>query len=162
MEVPMRRLFPLLLFALPLWAAPAPFLPRKLTPAAADLKALQGEWEYVGHSEHGSMVYWPEQRGISVYTGNRWTDSGNTQAGLIWAVSVDPTATPKRMCITLKRETDSEDKFTGRRAHFIYRLDGESLTVCAYLDGGDHSRKYPANFTPHEGVHIEVYKRKRP
>src|SRR5262249_10347390 len=126
------RLLVVLLLALPLGAAPAPFLPRKMTPAEAEMKTLQGEWVRAGGRR-------PTGGRLMRYS---WGVAGDRVSlvlpggGVCWRskFTVDTSASPG--VISEKAVTPS---FRWR-----YRLEGDTLTLCDKGDGVD----LPDSFTP--------------
>jgi uncharacterized protein (TIGR03067 family) len=147
----MRLLVALFLVALPLWGAPAPFLPRKMTAAVeADLKALQGEWELIRLGRNGRMRavrYMGVQPLPDVFTGDSFKTSWLLGVNP-WRVSVDPRTSPKRMSLSRG----------GRLLPCVYRLEGDNLTLCWTKD----EKAHPTDFTPGTKTIIVVYQRKKP
>jgi uncharacterized protein (TIGR03067 family) len=149
----MRLLFTLLL-ALPLWAAPAPFLPKKPDNAEAGLKALQGEWVEVACNHDGKDMRMEGESLIS-FAGNQHTVRMFGFVRSRWRATVDPSMSPG--LLTLVREPP--DEYAGMVLRCRFRLDGDTLTT-AYRPL--RLLAPPPGLESGKGVIIEVYKRKRP
>jgi uncharacterized protein (TIGR03067 family) len=143
----MRTLSLVLLSVLCLAFAPAPFRrPDRVADPKYELHRLQGEWVRVSLHIDGKPSTASTEMSV---TGTRM------QFGSVddrWDISIDPRASPRR--IDLVRTNDRKNVFRG-----IYRLDGDSLTVCARQYGSPADR--PTTFdSSARGVWFEVYKRK--
>jgi uncharacterized protein (TIGR03067 family) len=147
----MRLIVPLILFALPLWAAPAPFLPRKMTPAEADWKALQGEWEMIRCNYDGRKDE-PDSDHRMVYARGRLTILQKRVVPIVHRITLDTSRSPRVMRHGCKVEGEWTHLYEA-----IYLLEGDTLTECVA-----YSRRLPSKFTPCEGVIVLVFKRKRP
>jgi len=115
----------------------------------ADLKALQGEWVLVAESLGGS-IHAPGDSYAVVFEGNRYTFLAGNEVTARWAITLDPTAAPKRM----------DSMADGKSLLSIYRLDGDTLTV-AFRNRWNDPRR-PTDFEPRDGVGIYVLARKKP
>jgi uncharacterized protein (TIGR03067 family) len=151
-EAAMRLLVPLLL-ALPVWAAPAPFLPRKLTPAETEFKALQGEWIGQTYIRDGMPT---KLLGDSsnVFVGDVSTVRNSGLLCSRWRFTLDTSKTPAVMNLVGEAPTS----FVGNIIRCRYRLDGDTLTIC----WNNKDESLPPGIEPGGGVTVKVYKRKRP
>jgi uncharacterized protein (TIGR03067 family) len=145
-EAAMSRTVLLLLAAVSLGFAPAPFLPRKLTPVEAELKALQGAWVETSRFLNGTDEV--RSGGYEVSFEGNLERTKSDQVKIV----LDATKSPCRMV-----ETDEVTEYHLLR---IYRLKGDTLTLCHYLDARSECA-YPPDFTPRAGVLVQVLKRKR-
>jgi uncharacterized protein (TIGR03067 family) len=141
----MRLLVPLLLIALPLWAAPAPFIPRKLTAEEVILKALQGHWEIVEGNERGCTAA-ITGRGMICFV------DGKLSARV--SIALGPPDQPRAMDLIFAGAPSGGD-----RLRCIYELEGDTLRI-ASLTEGDSDRR-PAGFGAAKAA-VWVYKRKKP
>jgi uncharacterized protein (TIGR03067 family) len=145
----MRWIVPLLLASLPLWAAPATFIPKKLSPAIeAELKALQGEWELVSLNIDES----PEvgATGKHTYAADRLTVG---PAAARWRVVLDPAKTPKTMDLV---SLDTP----GLVVLCTYKLEGARLHFCHFSRVVDDDKR-PTTCGPGESIYYKIFKRKR-
>jgi uncharacterized protein (TIGR03067 family) len=153
-EAAMRLLTPLLLFALPLWAAPAPFLTRKLTPAEADLKALQGEWVLFSCQV--------DEKPVKIRSGESWVFKGDriwlyiSEELCLWLrVTLTPAKSPRVINLVEAPSDHFLDLILDQ--HFEYRLDGDTLIL-------RYSAPTAIRWGRPLGVrsHVDVFRRKRP
>src|SRR5262245_8460500 len=115
----MRTASLLLLAVLCLAFAPAPFRrPDRVADPKDELRRLQGEWVRVSLHIDGKQSTGSTEMTV---TDTRMQFGGADDR---WDISLDVRASPRR--IDLVRTNDSKNIFRG-----IYRLDGDSLTVCA-------------------------------
>jgi uncharacterized protein (TIGR03067 family) len=126
-------------------AAPAP-LPKADT-GKDDLKRMQGAWDRVGITVGGRAS---RAGGLTArIAGTRLTWLADGKPMVEWALTLDGTRTP--------RAFDGVPLGPGGKARpwrGIYRLEGDTLTVCY------HQSKRPTDFTrPRPGVWVEVFKR---
>jgi uncharacterized protein (TIGR03067 family) len=101
--------------------------------AVKELEALRGDWAVVAAERDGK----PEDIDQAVL---RITDQMPKNAAIrcdVSAVSVDPTATPKRLTGTVTGGEIKGDKWVA-----IYRLDGDKLTICCEYAGTKHPAKF--------------------
>jgi uncharacterized protein (TIGR03067 family) len=130
--------------------APVPKPKEKPDPAKEELKKLQGKWELVSCSlGRQRLKVRPGEEG-DVYKGDQLTTFNGGEAVTRWTVTLDPTKSPKQM--------DKKGK-DGALLLAIYRLEGDTLTVCYKNEQGAKGR--PADFTPGKGVGVEVLRRKK-
>jgi uncharacterized protein (TIGR03067 family) len=146
----MRLTVALLLAALPLWAAPAPFLPKKPTTAEADVRALQGEWELVRDNTDGRELKVRPGEDVRVFRGRILTILVDGVVNIVWRITLDTSRSPRLM-------RHAQEPCGGGGGDCVYALDGDTLTL-AYL----HTAKGAAGITPGEGVSVLIFKRKRP
>jgi uncharacterized protein (TIGR03067 family) len=146
----MRLTVALLLSSLPLSAAPAPFLPQKMTPAEADMKSLQGEWELVRDNTDGRELKVRPGEDVRVFRGRILTILVDGVVNIVWRITLDTSRSPRLM-------RHAQEPGGGGGGDCVYALDGDTLTL-AYL----HNAKEAARLTPGEGVSVLVFRRKRP
>jgi uncharacterized protein (TIGR03067 family) len=110
-------------------AAPTP------DPSAKDLKRLQGEWRLTAATENGTE-YPPEQHVWTwLITGTALRELGGTRGEVInGTIRLDATTKPPSLDLT-----DRDDGLTARG---IYRLDGDTLTVCVRVGGGERPKEF--------------------
>jgi len=114
-----------------------------------DLRALQGEWVLVAESLGGPIR--PTRGSYTVvFEGNRSTCRAGREVTARWDVTLDPTATPKRLV----------EKSGDKSLVEIYRLDGDTLTIAFRNHWNDPRR--PTGFEPRAGIGIYVLARKKP
>jgi uncharacterized protein (TIGR03067 family) len=101
--------------------------------AAADLKSLVGKWELVkaelgGNDVTAGLKY----ADFQIRPGGAYTVKfvGDPDEGTF---AVDPAKTPRQMDI----KTGKTGPHEGKTVRAIYKLDGDTLTVCYELSGGD-------------------------
>ena len=104
-------------------------------PAKADLAKLQGEWQ-VKSVEVAEMPLPGVKPGTMTFDGAKFVGLGGGNV----TIKLDPTKTPKE--IDLVRGPD------GRKWMGIYKLDGDSLTLCMAMveQGKLDEQKRPTDF----------------
>ncbi len=146
----MRRVFSLLAVCA-LGFAPAPFLPKPAAKQSADdLKLLQGEWVQIKQSL-GSPLRDARDGSTAVITGDRIAYKSNGTTTASWTLKFDPGASPKRLDLCGRGPTDF--------VLCIYRVEGDTLTICWRNQGGALDR--PGEFATREGWGMSVYQRRR-
>jgi uncharacterized protein (TIGR03067 family) len=151
----MRRLVPLLLAVLPLVFAPAPFLPKKMNDAEAELKALQGDW--ARHEYNYGLQALGGMDGSCTFTGRTYIARQSGKVISEWSVTLDTSKTPGVMRLRRERPDDNRVKAAAVLS-CRYRLDGETLTM-SWDERGD---SLPDDLRPRTGFAVEIMKRKRP
>jgi uncharacterized protein (TIGR03067 family) len=131
----MFRLFPVLIVVISLGFAPAPFLVPS-PGSAADLKALEGEWEL----KPGYTM---------TIKGDCWTDSFRGEVRVRWRVTYGPPGFPRAIDLQNLGGTGFVD-----RCSCIYRLRGDTLTLAT------STSVRPSNFDGSQAI-LVVFKRKR-
>lgn len=134
-------------------AAPAPLPKRgRLNAAAEDLRMMQGEWIVTQRTLGGGAF---GSAGITaLITGDRIKYLLVGEVRTEWAITLDPTKSPKhfdrkRLAVVGK---DHDLTLLG-----IYKLDGDTLTICH--SSSDASQQRPVDFN---GSHwLTIMKRKR-
>ena len=121
--------------------------------AAADLKALVGKWKLVKAEIGGkdSLALFKELK-FEIAEGGKYTlELGVKDEGTF---TVDPSKKPAEMEI---KGTDGPTK--GKTIKAIYKIDGDTVTICYGLGGGDR----PTKFETKEGtkLFLAVYKREK-
>ena len=123
--------------------------------AAADLKALVGKWDIVKAELAGKdITEHLKSMKFEITEGGKYTaDLGEEKD--VGAFTVDPAKKPKEMDIK-GNGGPNKDKLIKA----IYKLDGDTLTVCYELGGGD---KRPEKFETKPDTKLLVinYKRKK-
>ena len=142
--------------ALALAFAPAPF-PKPGKPAAGqdDLKALQGTWSTVRRTSGGREVKSAGEVTV-VIAGSTLKYLVNGMVRTEWAITLDATKDPR----VLDR-TRIGGATKGVVLRGIYRLDGDTLTICYRQRVGEAER--PTSFAGSGiGVWVHVMKRQNP
>ncbi len=151
----MRRIFPLLFAALPLWAAPAPFLAKKPATNEPDLQALQGEWEYANGWHEDDPLNPPGRDSWSV-KGDKLTIHGARGKAVERAKLVlGRTKAPKEMEAIMET-----GEAAGLVFQFRYLVQGEILTVYGRMH--DDRPIPPPGLRLGKGQILKVFKRKAP
>jgi RNA polymerase sigma-70 factor (ECF subfamily) len=145
----MRRTV-LVLAVLMIAFAPAPLpKPKRGSPSEPDLNALQGTWETVSLECNGMKLQKKPGSEMTIFAGRLVSCVVEGKVITEWNLLLDPTEIPKVL--------DLRDK-QGRLVRGIYRLDGDTLTLC-YVNELDGKR--PAEFRAGKGVGLEVLRRGR-
>jgi uncharacterized protein (TIGR03067 family) len=148
----MRSLAPLLLAAVSLAFAPAPF-PKPPKPVKDDLTALQGPWQRLSYTFGGNPVTLVAPDGGSIHAvikGNKLTYTQGTLVHGVWTFTPDRTVTPRRFTVVWKQG--------GTRLSGIYKVEGDTLTMQCGSKG-----EYPPTFDPNRpGYYFSVFKRAKP
>jgi uncharacterized protein (TIGR03067 family) len=97
-------------------------------PAKKELEKLQGNWVAKEFERHGQRVDVREANFELEIKGDKWIFTGKEKALI---VALDPTTDPK--CIDLK---SVEDGRNGQVDEAIYRIEGDTLTICLYQGNG--------------------------
>jgi uncharacterized protein (TIGR03067 family) len=131
--------------------APAP-LP-KPDPTKEDLRKMQGEWVRTSYSSGGTEL--ATARGATiVLTGSRLEYSQNGASLGKYTIALDAKKKPRALDF---KEISTP---TGPSYRGIYRLEGDTLTIC-YRVGAEESNR-PTEFdSSKQGVVISVYKRQK-
>jgi uncharacterized protein (TIGR03067 family) len=142
-----------LIAGLSLAFAPAP-LPRPTT-TQSELKKLQGEWVRLRVVTAGRET--PQGAGVTtiVIQGNglEYRTFGKPTK---WALTLDARKKPKVFDIRGVSDGMAKYVYWG-----VYRLEGDTLTVCSRMGGPESGR--PADFDASKPAHyLEVFKRKKP
>ncbi|HEX4607401.1 MAG TPA: TIGR03067 domain-containing protein [Urbifossiella sp.] len=119
---------------------------------ATDLKVMTGQWTVV-KAEFGGKDATAVFKGVDLRV--RPDGSYTVKIGTVTdegTVALDPAKTPRQMDITGKAGPNA-----GKTHKTIYKLDGDTLTVCYELGGGDR----PAEFKTKAGTQqfLAEYKR---
>ncbi|MGL4551664.1 MAG: TIGR03067 domain-containing protein [Gemmataceae bacterium] len=146
----MRRIIPFLALS-SLAFAPLPF--PKPDPAKDDLRKLQGEWVRVSCTIDGEAGR-EDPGSVKVKIDGSMMAFGSP--GDTWGITLDGRKEPKHIDSRNTVRKGADSVFLG-----IYRLEGDTLTICwrNTVAGGVR----PAGFNPHEPrVWLHTYTRKRP
>jgi uncharacterized protein (TIGR03067 family) len=122
--------------------------------AKQELAKLQGAWSIVSVAIGGRAMV-PDERSRqwrAVFEGDTLTATGGGQVPHSSTVRIDPTKTPKVMDHAFRR--DGRETMT----RGIYKLEGDTLTVCSALRDGER----PARFEATEETTLTVLKRADP
>jgi clostripain len=120
--------------------------------AKEEMDKLQGEWTMTAMEQRGQKAtVRPTKLTI---TGNQWTVTSSAGQGSTrqWTFKVDPSKEPKTIDLTTK---------VGKSEHValgIYKLEGDTLTLCRAMATGDVERPREFKSNEEEGMLI-VWKR---
>ncbi len=136
-------------------------LPPALADEATDkeLKALQGEWNWVSHEVGGKMMEPdPNDRPLVKIEKEKWffknKDSGEyKEAGTF---KLDVTTTPK--CVDLVSTAKESE---GQKNECIYKLEEDKLTVVVNLNADDKTRPMDFKTADKQGMILVVLERKK-
>ena len=139
--------------------APAPAEPKpapEAVDARADLDKLRGSWQCVLWVFDGQRRVESEQGFESSYDGNRLTLTNEGHEYRHALVTLDPARTPKAM-----NTWDQDGPFADRTNRGIYRIEGNTLTICVALDP---EAGRPTEFTSEAGSRrlLVIYRRREP
>jgi uncharacterized protein (TIGR03067 family) len=148
----MRTLLLSTLAALALGFAPAPFprSSREVDPDKADLARLQGVWQEVRY-QLGTDDRLGDGTRVTV-AGSRVTYRRGESLLSDWTITLDTQHRPKRMQF---RHFPGK----GEPSESIYRLDGDTLTLCYPVAGSNLIR--PGEFSPQSGHALVTFLRVR-
>lgn len=124
-------------------AAPAP------KPAPKADHPLVGQWAVESHVVSGKQLPMPGKPPRVTISADRWLWSGRNEADS--CVSVDPKKDPPQIDVWVPTQGDVPSVARG-----IYRLDGDTLTVC-YTTSGDRPTAFAS--PPKSGVWLLTLKR---
>jgi uncharacterized protein (TIGR03067 family) len=142
----MRRVVPpLIVLCLGFAPAPLPKLGRK-DEVVADLRAIQGEWLRESALRNGRQMR-STPGSSNLIEGDQLCCRSGRVVSTRWTIVVRPGG--QVGAIDMHHDGDV--------LPCIYRLEGDTLTFCFATGGGAR----PSEFTPREGVYVEVFKRKR-
>ena len=131
--------------------APAPFPRQQPSSREGDLQQMQGEWTLVS-TEVGGKKRPDTVNAVSKLTisGNQWVVTYRDFASNARAtIEIDPSKDPKTIDLTLRGEEEP--------ARGIYKLEGDTLTVCRNATvGGARPKEFK---TTQEMDDLAVWKR---
>jgi uncharacterized protein (TIGR03067 family) len=136
----------LLLVVLAVGFAPAPFRRAARPKKEGDLDRMQGTWAVVERRYAGNVL--KVENAQVTLRGSRWHFVFNGEVRSRWDVRLDPTTAPRSL------DYFSADGNPTSVLPAIYRLDGDTLTVC-YTQGKDR----PTGFDNQNGHWSMVLKR---
>jgi uncharacterized protein (TIGR03067 family) len=137
--MPRAAVFVLLIGALAVNAAPAPFF-RPQRGATSDLDQLQGSWILAAE---GKRPAGGERFVIRIIRDELQAREGNTQKVERYSLKIDHQSTPKR--IDLVELTDEGDQ-ESRTVRGIYRLDGDTFKVYFNKNGKTRPAQFDEKF----------------
>jgi uncharacterized protein (TIGR03067 family) len=124
--------------------------------AEEDLKLLQGKWSMVAFENEGSKLpNWVIKDNTLTIKGSKWVMLFDS-VGIEWKASfkLDPSASPRTIDYTETATGDVE----GRRVKGIYKIEGDTLTICRARGDGKGPR--PTRISGKDrGVVLMVWKR---
>jgi len=120
----------------------------------SELEKLQGTWAQISAEGQGrKSVPAEKDRGLLIFTGVKWSmrfpGVDSTYAG---TVELEPGKDPKVIKLTF-----TEGEFKGDTGQAIYRLEGDTLTICQI--GG--AKELPKDFKPGPRQTVTVFKRQK-
>lgn len=115
---------------------------------------LQGEWSVVSwEGKTFSLTAEKVKKSNLVIEGDVWQPTIDDKKAIKFEAKLDPSKSPKEIDITLLEKFGGKDGF---RMTGIYKLDGDTLTVCRTISP-DYDR--PKEFKVAEGYVLIVFKR---
>jgi uncharacterized protein (TIGR03067 family) len=131
----------------------SPFVDALIT-EKSDFKQIQGTWENVSRRFNGKDFEPFESRLIIT---DEFMKEQPEALGSTRVYEIDPISKPKRITQWVVLESSA----MGRAIFGIYKLEGDTLTICSYLyeDG-----RTPSRFSAEEGdgTDVEVFRRVKP
>lgn len=125
-------------------------------PVEVDKSRLQGSWvcvkvEIDGEAhDHGGLA---EMKQVFEKDTLRFYRGGKHVGDV--SFTIDPTTTPKAMDWTY----DSPERLKGKTRRGIYRLDGDSLTICFNISADRKERPSRFETGSESGLFLHIYKR---
>lgn len=163
----MSRTVLVLLAAVSLGFAPAPFLEPKAGSAAADLKALQGEWTLATYTHGGKPVLRDAGVRLKPIQGVVGPPASPAEESLVIVGTsmderIDGFCFAKRSFkIDARKILRAIDFSAGNgTCRGVYRIDGDTLTISFSHIIGDARPADLAGLQPN--IYLKVYKRKKP
>jgi len=119
-----------------------------------DAEQIQGTWENISRRFKGKNLEPFEGRMIVT---EEFVKQQPEAVGSTCVYELDPTSDPKRITQWVVLESGAE----GRAIHGIFKIEGDTLTICNYLYEDD---RRPTRFSAEkgEGTDLEVYHRVKP
>ena len=134
-----------------LFSADAP----KVEPDKDEVKALQGKWLVKEHEHGGKKTAAKVLANLSLeVSGSKMTtrDAGNLKEGTS-IVAIDAKAKPATLDLKVESGSDA-----GKVVKAIYKLEGDTLTICVAEPGKDRPKAFAAREA--SGHTLMVFKKK--
>lgn len=121
--------------------------------AKQDVDALKGIWSCVSGVIDGKPIADETARQLRlVMTGDTYTTTRGDQTLFKGKYTLDPAASPKRIDI---RSEEGEN--AGKPAQGIYKIDGDTHTICYTMPGRDRPQDFAS--APGSGAFLVVWKK---
>lgn len=123
-------------------------------PAKAEMKKMEGTWEFDKIVQNGEEVAGGDERKemrLEIKGDTRLVKRGD-EVVVKSTYTLDPKASPKGIDVTV---VDGPEQIKGKTLKGVYELDGDTFKICLALEGADRPKKVEGG----EGVVLQVFKR---